>query len=779
MAITEHDLQGAVPETSGSLNLTGLDGAVDIFRDERGIPHIRAGSVHDAFFAQGFVHAQDRLWQMDYDRRRAYGRWAEYAGPSGLEQDILMRRLRIGATARADYEAFDAETRAMLDAYAAGVNAFIDTTTVLPAEYQLVESRPEPWQPWDPCASFKVRHVLMGVWNRKLWGVRQLKTVGEEILQTLRVRSISPDPLIVPPGVDYQRTPDGTGDLRLIAEGVAGVREWLDGSNNWAIHGSRTATGLPLMAGDPHRAIDVPNVYYQNHLACPDFDVVGFSFCGVPGFPHFAHNERVAWCITHAAADYQDFYVERFHPDDPTRYEFQGEWLEAERSEEIIHVRGATSAVIPLTVTRHGPIIVGDPTSGYALAGRYSATEQPNTGFRCLLPMLKARTVAEFDESMRDWVDPCNNLVMADVDGNIGYLMRGKVPVRSRLNGFLPVPGWTGEHEWDGYIPFEELPRSRNPETGFIVTANNRIVGDDYPHYIAADWSPGNRAARIIERLRAMPSAGIDDMPSVHADKVSIPSRSFVAQLDRLGELDERASQAADLLREWDGTMAPDSVAAAIYAVWREQTVRGALAGDPLHRLVAGSTAWMPAVFDAASLSTRLRAPLLDLMDAGDESILPDGETWPSLLRKAFGAALDWLEERLGTEMSGWQWSRLHRTGPQHPLATSFPELSSLLNPPTFGVGGDGDTPQAGGFGGLGAGDFKIMGSSVARYAFDLSDWERSGWVVPLGSSGHPGSQHFADQGEAWSQQQLFPMHYAWPAVERNAATTQRLVPRA
>ena len=777
MSISEGELRGAVPDTSGSLTLSGLDGEVDVFRDELGIPHIRAGSLHDAFFAQGFVHAQDRLWQMDYDRKRAYGRWAEFAGKGGVEQDILMRRLGLGASAKDDYQAFDDETRAMVDAYTAGINAFIQTTPVLPAEYQLVDAQPEPWQPWDPCAAYKVRHVLMGVWHRKLWGVRQLKTIGEEMLQKLRIKGSAPDPLVVPPGVDYEQLTDGTDDLTLHAEGVAGIREWLDGSNNWTIHGSRTATGKPLLAGDPHRAIDVPNVYYQNHLSCPEFDVVGFSFCGVPGFPHFAHNQWVAWGITHAGADYQDLYVERFKPGDPTRYQFQGEWLEAEHREETIKVRGGEDVVIPVTITRHGPIIVGDPASGYALAGRYSATERPNTGFRSLLPMLKARSVAEFDESMRHWVDPCNNLVIADVDGNIGYLMRGKVPIRSKVNGFLPVPGWTGEHEWDGWIPFEELPRSRNPDTGFIVTANNRIVGDDYPYYVATDWSPGNRAERIITRLKDLPQASIEDMPSVHADKISIPSQVYVKRLDTLGELDGRSARAVELLRAWDGAMLPESAPAAIYAVWREMTLRNVLNDGPLNALATGSTSWMPTVLAAASLSTRLRPVLVELLDAGDESVLPDGKHWPDVLREALSAALDWLEERLGPDMQTWQWKAIHRTGPVHTLAASFPELASVLNPPTVGVGGDSDTPQAGGFGGIGAGDFKIMGASVNRYAFDLDDWERSGWVVPLGSSGHPGSKHFADQVEAWSEQRLYPMYYDWSIVEQHAETTQRLMP--
>ncbi len=777
MAITRDDLKRALPDVTSSLTLAGLDGPADVYRDELGIPHMRTGCLHDAFFVQGFVHAQDRLWQMDYDRRRAYGRWAEFAGPVGVEQDVLMRRLALGETARTDYEAFDDETRAMLDAYAAGVNEFISTTKTLPAEYGLVGGRPEPWQPWDPCASFKVRHVLMGVWHRKLWRVRQLKTVGQDLLLKLRAGSDDPDPLIVPPGVDYRKMPDGVSDSQLHAEAVTGLREWLDGSNNWAVHGSRTASGSPLVAGDPHRAIDVPNVYYQNHLACPDFDVVGMSFAGIPGFPHFGHNQRVAWCITHAGADYQDLYVERFDSADPTRYMFKGEWLKAERRTERIGVRGSAPVDIDVTVTRHGPIVVGDPKSGHALAARYSSTERPNTGFRSFLPMLKARSISELDEAMRHWVDPCNNLVMGDVEGNIGYLMRGKVPVRPRANGWLPVPGWTGTYEWEGYIPFDEQPRSLNPDTGYIVTANNRIVGDEYPHYIATDWAPGNRAERIRERLGSISRATVDDMTSVHADKISIPSRSFVAMLDQLNDLDDRESRAATLLRGWNGSMDPDSVPASIYSVWREQTVRMVVQGAPLRSLIDDADTWAPAPMNAISLSSRLRQPLLALMEAGDTSVLPAGETWPSVLKNSLSAALDWLTERLGPDMDSWQWRGLHRTGPKHSLSSSFPELQELLDPPTFSVGGDGDTPQAGGYAGLGAGDFRLSSSSVARYVFDLADWERSGWVVPLGSSGHPGSEHFADQGEAWSTQQVFPMRYEWTGVERAAVTHQHIEP--
>ncbi|MDP9375543.1 MAG: penicillin acylase family protein [Chloroflexota bacterium] len=769
------DLRAALPEYGGTVRLAGLDGPVEVLRDALGVPHARAGSLHDAFFAQGFMHAQDRLWQMDYDRRRAYGRWAEYAGPPGLEQDRLMRRLRLAASARADYAEFDAPTRAMFDAYAAGVNAFIATTPTLPIEYRLVEGAPEPWQPWDSCAVFKVRHVLMGVWGTKLWRARQLRAAGRDVLLALRAGVAVPGPLIVPPGASYDDLPDATGESTAGAEAVAGLWEWGAGSNNWALHGGRTASGKPLLAGDPHRPLDVPNVYYQNHLACPEFDAIGYSFAGVPGFPHFGHNARVAWCITHAGADYQDLYIERFAPADPTHYEYRGEWLEAERHGETIAVRGAAPVAIDVTVTRHGPVVVGDPADGHALALRYTATAAPNAGFGAFLPMLRATSVDELDAAMRPWVDPCNNFLMADVDGNIGYLLRGEVPQRARANAWLPVPGWTGEHEWGEPIPFEELPRSRNPETGFIATANNRIAGPEYPHYISLDYAPPYRAERIVDRLRPLRGATVTDMAAVHADKLSIPSRVFVGMLDRIAPADDRSAEAKSRLLAWDGTMGPDDVAAAIYAVWRDQTIALLLETPKLRPLAQPPAGGNPIPLKMLPVAARLRAPVVALLQADDRSLLPEGEGWPELLAKALARAVAWLEAALGPDMDGWRWGRIHRTVPKHPLSATFPALSALLDPPATEVGGDGDTPQAASYGGLGAAGFTVLGTSVTRYVFDLGDWDRSGWVVPLGASGHPGSPHYADQREVWREQRLYPMLYSWDAIAAEAETRQRL----
>jgi len=766
-----NQFQGALPDVTSTLRLAGLEGPVEVHRDRLGIPHTRAGSTYDAFFAQGFVHAQDRLWQMDYDRRRAAGTAAAWAGKGVLDHDILMRRLRLDASARADYAAFDPDTKAMMDAYADGVNAFIGTTATLPAEYTLLGVTPEPWEAWQSGAIFKVRHVLMGTWGSKLWRARLLQALGQDTVTKLGARGNEDGVVIVPPGEAYHAA---LHDVDLLTAGIQALAETPEfgGSNNWAVHGTRTASGKPLVAGDPHRMIDVPNVYYQNHLACPEFDVIGYAFAGIPGFPHFGHNGSVAWCITHASADYQDLYVERFQNDAPNQYEVEGDWQQAETHQETIEVRGGEPVKVTTTITRHGPIVIGDPASGHAIAMHYTALDEPNPGLQCILPMMHAKNLDEMEEAQRDWVDPCNSLTMADVDGNIGYFHRGRVPVRNRANGWLPVPGWTGEHEWDGDIPFEELPRSRNPETGWIGTANNRVVGDDYPHYLSLDYAPPHRALRVTARLDVLENATIDDMGAIHSDRVSLPSRLLVAALAKVTGPDVRSELVRTRLLGWDGVMDKDQVAPALYAVTREHLTRLVLDRQLLAALRENPYKGEPLPLGPAF---RMWANLLNLLADNDTSILDDGDTWESLLSEALANATAFLTETLGDDMDAWRWERLHITKPIHPLSASFPEQATLLNPPSVSLGGDSDTVQAAGsIPGIG---YTIAGTSVARYAFDLGDWDNSRWVVPLGSSGHPGSPHFSDQSRDWSAVTNNPMTYSWDRVVSEAQTTQRLEP--
>ena len=768
---TKEDLKAALPDTSGTLHVKGLDSSLEIYRDTYGIPHVKARTTHDAFFGQGYATAQDRLWHMDHDRRVAYGRWAEYAGEAALAQDLLMRRFQVLASVRSDYEAVNPETRAMFDSFAAGVNAFLESNGPLPVEYSLLGAHPEPWRPWDCIAVFKARHMLMGMFESKLWRARLVNGLGPG-----RAAEVQPDYaqghlLIVPPGASYHGA-DGDAMARL-SEGADAIG-WIGsedaGSNNWAVSGSRTASGKPLLAGDPHRPLDTPNVYYQNHIACPEFDAVGLSFPGFPGFPHFGHNAHVAWCVTHAQADYQDLYLERFKEGPEPLYEFEAEWKKADVRPEVIQVRGGQPVEIEVTVTHHGPVILGGPDSGHGVAFKYTGTAGPNQGFQAIPRMLRAASADEVEESMRDWVDPSNNFVYADIHGNIGYLNRGRLPVRSMANAWLPVPGWTGEHEWRGYVPFEELARSRNPETGYIVTANNKIVGDDYPQYIGLNFTPEHRARRITERLKVLGDATAGDMAAIHTERVSVPARTYVRLLSRVTPLDELSSQARDRLAGWDGSMDRDAVEPTIYNAFRWRLNRrllqhafGPLADDALAATGRG-----------APLHLRLlEARFVDMADEDDASMLPAGSDWGSLMARALADGVAYLRDRLGDDIAEWTWGRVHTTKPRHMLSELFPDIAPLLDPPSLPLGGDGDTPLSGSY--RPSDPFTITGTSVARYVFDTDDWDNSAWIIPLGASGHPGSPHYADQAPIWGEMDLIPMLYDWDRIAAAAETRQVL----
>ena len=772
--ISRSDLERAVPNVVGTVTVKGLTAPVRIYRDGLGIPHAQAATTEDAFFAQGFFTAQDRLWHMDYDRHRAYGRWAEFAGPVGLDNDRFMRRLRLEASARADYAFVNSEARAMLDAYAAGVNAFIETTETLPIEYGMLEAAPEPWQPWDGLAVFKVRHVLMGTFEGKAWRHKLLGRLGPERTAALHPGYQPGHLLILPPGAEFRG--EATGALEELERGAAladRLKELEQGSNNWVLSGGRTATGKPVLAGDPHRGLDTPNVYYQNHVACPDFDAVGASFPGVPGFPHFGHNRWTCWGVTHTGADYQDLFVERFDKENPAYYEFKGEWRRAEMYRETLKVRGGAEEDISITVTHHGPVISGEPSQGLGVAFRYTQTAEPNRTAEALLDMLRAGSAEELDASMEEWVDPVNNFLFADVHGNFGYLTRGRVPIRSRANGWLPVPGWTGEHEWEGYIPFGEMPRSHNPKEGYVVTANQRVVGDDYPYYIALDHSPEFRAKRIALRLQDLYGATVEDVAAIHAERTSIPAQKYLprlAALDVYG-LKPLVKEALEVLRGWNGAMDTDSVAATIFSAFRLhldkrilEHVLGPMAEEALTETSRGGPAH----------AARLRAHFVHLLEKGDESLLPpDGGGWDSMMAAAFVSAVRELTAQIESDPSEWKWGRVHHTVPTHPLSEVFPDAASLLDPPSVPLGGDGDTPQAASY--SPAQPYAISSTSVLRYVYDLSDWENSRWIVPLGSSGHPGSAHYADQSETWSEVEYSPMLYGWSRIAESAESVQTL----
>lgn len=517
------------PTTDGRVTVPGLREEVNIYWDEYGIPHIYANNQDDLFFAQGYVHAQDRFWQMEFWRHIGQGRLSEIVGEATVESDMFIRTFgwnRIAADMLAYYEAETLEVMAILDAYSAGVNAYVDThRNELSLNYTILGLVNEPWEiePWTPINTLSWAVVmsdnLSGNWSEEIDRTNLVKTLGEStVANLLPLYPFDKRPVIAP-------TADLVNDLpqALRPGGATTAIEWhrvntrvrtqpaltqalgsgpFLGSNNWVVAGEHTATGLPLLANDPHLGIQMPAIWYEVGLHAPGWDMRGFSFAGVPGII-IGHNDRIAWGVTNVGADVQDLYIEKINPSNPNQYEYQGQWEDMEVIQEVIRVNGGEDVTLNVRVTRHGPIIndmVDDLTD--PLAFKWTAQE-PSRIMQSVLLLNQAQNYDDFREALRYWDIPSLNVVYADVDGNIAYQMPGLVPVRPTSNGLLPVPGWTGEHEWEGWIPYEELPAMFNPDEGYIVTANNAVVDEDYPHLISLYWADGDRAERIRQILQA------------------------------------------------------------------------------------------------------------------------------------------------------------------------------------------------------------------------------------------------------------------------------------
>jgi penicillin amidase len=741
-------------EQDGLVSVPGA--AVHIYRDRWGIPHVRAQSRHDVFVGQGYAHAMDRLWQMDASRRQMQGRWAEWVGPGGVAADTLARRLGAAAASVRDYGALGPDARSMVDAYAAGVNACIAAGPV-PMEYGLVGGTPEPWTGWHCIAAMRQRGYLMGSLWFKLWRASAASVLPAEDLSKLRYDDGGADRLCIPPGTDAQRWMAGLADLRGPISALARLQHsdaTGGGSNNWALAPDRTTTGRPLLAGDPHRAFELPGMYAQMHLGCDEFDAIGYSVPGVPGFPHFGHNENVAWGVTHAFTDLHDLYVEQFDRTAPSRYLYRGEWLQAVTRTEEIAVRGGPAVEVDITETIHGPVIAGEPARGTGLTLKSVQFADTDYSLDCLIPMLRADSCDALFRAVRGWGLIDHNLVAADTGGHIGHLVRAVVPRRPRVNGWLPVPGWTGEHEWDGMIPADEMPRVDDPERGFIVTANNRVVatipgtGD----YFCTDAHPPYRARRIEELVAGLIPASPQDMLAIHRDDLSEPARLFQAALAGVAPVSARARAARDLVTGWDARMSPDSAAAACYTRLRWALARLVTSRSGLG--TAASESELTRVPPGISAVSQVWWMLPGLLRSADVS-MTGGATWPLLLEEALAAAAG--------ETPGAAWGDLHRAKLMHPLAPLFPAQAAVLSPEGARLGGDNETVWANGCQAE-SGTDAVYGA-VARYVFDVGSWDACQWIVLGGASGDPASPHYLDQHDAWSRCELIPMLYDWDEI--------------
>ena len=751
-----------------------------IYRDPWGIPHIRGDEYYDVFFAQGFATAQDRLWQMDFDRLRCLGRAAEYVGASSMEEDKLMRRRDFERVSRADYSICSDAAKSALDAYADGVNAFIESDDSLPYEYHLLGAEPELWEPWHCIVVYKVRNSAEGSFQSKLWRTELAAKLGPE-----RAAELSPGYqrgmyMTVPPGKTYDGpAQNAIEELRRAVNATAPLREVDGGSNGWAVSGSLTKSGIPMVGGDSHRALEVPNVYYQVHLASRDFDVLGHSIPGMPLVMHFAHNRHVAWGMTHGGVDTQDLFLEQLRRNDgKVEYLFRDEWLPAQEKTELLEARGSEAVKIEALRTHHGPIISGSADSGWGIALADPGSEDATPWVDATLDAMRATNADEFESALAGWTDRVNNYPYADVHGNFGYALKGRIPIRGEVNGWGPVAGWTGENEWQGFIPDEELPRSRNPEVEWAVTCNQRVVGDDYAYFLTATFGPDYRARRIITHIEKAKAGSrkieLIDMAAFHADAVSLPARVI---LERIRELDSPSdalpyvSEAVEALSSWNGSLDSDSVAAAIYSELSDE-ISLAL----IERCYGIDRKEFEADPDLSAFDHLRRnvAPafIASLERGGSETFLNDGESLDEFLLGAVSAAAETLVEKHGS-LAAKTWGEMHFTSQIHPLSQQFPDHAAHLNAPSVGTGGGGDVPFA--TGSRPMLDHKTGSGSVNRYLHDPSNWRDGKWIVPLGVSGNSSARHFSDQQDMWGRVESIPQLFEWDEILSSAESSQQV----
>jgi penicillin amidase len=759
-----------LPQIDGTLSLPGLQAQVEIIRDRWGVPHIYAHSTHDLFFAQGFVHAQDRLFQMEIHRRLATGKLSELFGELSLDTDRAVRTFGFHRLGKADEELISQEMKDIFQAYADGVNAFLEHPGAkFPVEFTLLRHKPGPWQPEDSMAFARVMiWQLSHAWYGEIVRAQIIDKVGEEHAAELEIHYPDRNPSILPEGIEFNKL--GLEGKLLKAEGPFLERSL--GSNAWGISGHKSDTGHAYFCNDMHLPVSTPALWYQVHLIGDGFNVTGV---GLPGLPMVmvGHNDRVAWGMTLAFTDCEDLYLEKFDPQNPHRYQFKDEWLDAEVIEETIPVKGRSEPhVEQVRITQHGPIIsdvVGYPDQRIAVN---SMALRPCPAVDGWLQLNKARGWDDFVQAMRLIEAPQLGTGYGDVDGNIGYWVTGKVPIRAKGDGSVPAPGWTGEYEWVGEVPFEEMPHLLNPERGYFVTSNHRIVTEDYPHFLGNVWMNGYRARRIKQVLESKEKLSERDFHALHIDYTCIPGNEFVAQLEGISSEDPDIQRALQYLRSWDGQMTTDTIGGTIYEVVRYTMVRNLLEpglGAELAFQVMG-LGFHPLLMSSSEFYGHDTTTLLRLLKDPESWWIKQAGGREALIHKSLKQAVEWLKSELGPDPDGWRWGKIHRVILAHTLGLQKP-LDKVFNRGPVPIGGDMDTPCQTAFHANDPFDNKAWSPSF-RQIVDLGDLSRSVTIIPPGQSGHLASSHYDDLLEPWVNGEYHPMLWTREQIEREAEGT-------
>ncbi|MEU1880605.1 penicillin acylase family protein [Streptosporangium sp. NPDC020072] len=815
-------VRASFPQVSGDLKVKGLTGKVTVYRDKTGVPHIYADSSEDLFLAQGYVHAQDRFFEMDFRRHVTAGRLSEMFGPSTLPEDKAIRTMGWRRIAERELPMLSEQTRRYLDAYARGVNSWMEQhegALGKSLEYGLLRLtnsgyQPEPWTPVDSVAWLKAM-----AWDLRSNLSDEIgRAVAASKLPRERVEQLWPGypfgthrPIVTKGsvtdhGFDQAQEPRGASPgpeesadptaLTGAAATVAAVPSLMGdpkggngiGSNSWVVGGAHTASGKPLLANDPHLAPGMPSIWYQAGLHCRtksercSFDVTGFTFSGLPGVI-IGHNDRVAWGFTNLGPDVADLYLERVKDDS---YLFMGEWRPLTTRAEKIEVAGGDPVTLTVRETLHGPIIsdvMGDAKD--ALPGAAAVFREPADAVALKWTALEPGRTADaiFDlNTARDWPSfraaaskfevPSQNMVYADVDGNIGYQAPGRIPVRTRGDGTWPVPGWTGEYSWQSTIPFQDLPSAYNPPEGYVVTANNAVVDPGrYPHMLTKDWAYGYRSQRILDRLEAEIAKGkvdVETMGAVQQDTGNGLAPFLVPRLTALKVAGDPA-RALDLLRSWDGSQGVDSAPAAYFnAVWRHLLIETFNDDLPEVAWPTGGDRWFEVV---RVMLDRPEDPFWD------DTRTPQRETRDDMLRRAMALGYDELRRLLGEDVKAWRWGEVHTlTLTSQTFGSSGISLvERLFNRGPFPVPGNDDAVDAAGWD-VQEG-YEVSWLPSMRMVVDLADLDRSRWINLTGASGHAFHANYWDQAPLWADGGTTPMLSREESVRKAAVDTLTLTP--
>lgn len=815
-AFAQYSVHRAFPQVDGTIQVDGLSALVEVMRDSMGVPHIYADTLEDLMMAQGYVHAQDRFYQMDYWRHISSGRLSEMFGESLVETDTFLRTMGWGRLAQQQYDAESREIRSLLDAYAAGVNAYLATRSPmdLSLEYSILrltnpDYTPEPWTPahslawgkvmsWDLGANHEAeigRALILGVMSHERMeqlyppfpGDRHPYIVESRGSETAAIQAIhvTSEALQAP----LRSASYAIDALNRI---TGGGMETGIGSNSWAISGEHTPSGSPLLMNDPHLAAQIPSIWYQVGLRCNTvsedcpFDVSGFSFPGVPGVI-IGHNADIAWGFTNVGPDVQDLYIEKINPDNPNQYEYKGAWLDMDLRTETIRIAGGRTVEIEVRSTIHGPIIsdsygrLDDFDSAgvelpevFAVAMRWTGLDDVPSIVRPIFGINKATNFEEFRAAALLFSVPAQNLLYADTKGAIGYVMPGNIPIRSKGDGTLPVPGWTGEYEWTGFVPFDDLPTSYNPDSGYIVTANNAVIDDSYPFLITEDWTYGYRARRIVDLVTSNLGMGLDGHATMQLDGFDLNAERLLPFLFEALEsadvdADDVQREALSKLLKWDLQNFAGSTGAAVWnATWRHLlrvTFHDELPED-LHP--QGGSRWFEVMYHLIDNSTD------EFWDDVETSAV---ETRDDILVTAFRDAVDELVDTLGSNVSEWTWGRLHQlTFTNDSLGQSgIALIEDRFNRGPFPVSGSKSVVNAVGWDAVEG--YAVDWLPSMRMLIDLGDLTNSRAIHTTGQSGHAYHEHYIDMAPLWLAGETLPMLWDRADIEADARATMMLVP--